>query len=266
MSIYWQDKIVFITGASSGIGEGLALALARAGASLGLLARREDLLQGIAEQIKALGRPVAYALTDVSDRDNVEKSVATLREKLGEPDLMIANAGYGVLINSKRFNSEKSAQVFQVNLLGAIYSIGAVLPGMVQRGQGHVVAVSSAAGFRGLPNMGSYSASKAGLTTFMESLHADLIGTAVAVTTVHPGFVKTPMTDVNKFPMPFLVERDEAVAIILRGLEKRRARIEFPWPVIWMMKLVHIMPASLWSLSARLLKRIAPAKKLPIEN
>lgn len=266
MSYSWEGKIVFITGASSGLGEGLALALARAGASLGLMARREDLLQGIAAQIQQLNGQVAYAVTDVSDREHVEASVATLIAALGQPDLLIANAGVGLLINSKRFDSKLSATVFRVNLLGAIYSIGAVLPAMVERGHGHVAAVSSIAGFRGLPSMGSYSGSKAGLSTFLESLRSDLFGTGVTVTTIHPGFVRTPMTDVNKFPMPFLVELDEAVAIMIRGLEKRRARIEFPWPIVWIMKFVRLIPAPLWDLSARLLHRIAPAKKLPMAN
>jgi NAD(P)-dependent dehydrogenase (short-subunit alcohol dehydrogenase family) len=199
-------------------------------------------------------------VADVAERTQVEAALRSLEERLGPPDVLVANAGMNILVKSHKFDTAKADSVLRVNLLGAIYAIGAVLPGMVERGRGHIVGVSSVAGFRGLPGMGPYSASKAGLSAFLESLRIDLAPRGIAVTTVHPGFVKTPMTDAAKAPLPFLVPLDRALVTILDGMARRKRRVDFPWPVVWGLSLARLLPSALWDWVGGLVNR-----KIPIE-
>lgn len=254
----WENRVVYITGASSGLGEGLALALARCGARLGLIARRQSLLDQLATQVEAENTQVAIAVCDVSDQAAVEQAFKQLELQLGPPDVLIANAGSNTFLSIDKFDVAVADQTIRTNLLGALYCIGAVLPGMLRRGRGHIVGVSSISGFRGVAGAGPYSASKAGLSVLLESMRADLAPHGIAVTTVHPGFVRTPMTTGHRFPLPFLVERDRAVVIMLRGIERRRRQIAFPWPMVWTMRLVQLLPPVFWDWIGRLLNRRYP--------
>ncbi|MFH1810366.1 MAG: SDR family NAD(P)-dependent oxidoreductase [Pseudomonadota bacterium] len=259
MAAFWENKVVFITGASSGIGEGLALALGRAGAAVGLIARREDLLRDLAHRIEAESSRAAVAVADVSNREQIEAAIASLEQQLGPPDVLVANAGVSIFIKGHRFDTTKVETVFKVNLLGAVYSIGAVLPGMVERGQGHIVGVSSIAGFRGLPSMGPYSASKAALSALLEALRMDLTPRGIVVSSVHPGFVDTPLVEGRK--LPFLVPLDRAVVTILNGVERGKRRIEFPWPMVLVMQLVRLLPWRLWEwLGSQFNRRMSSGK------
>src|SRR5205085_12484672 len=177
----WTDKTVMITGASSGIGKGLALALAARGAKLGLLARRQDLLDATVNEIKA-GKGVALAVTaDVRDARAVRAAVDRVRAEFGPIDIMIANAGIGTAKHAAQLDPEQFAEVMNINVLGAVNSVAAEVTEMVERKSGRLVAIASLAGYRGLAKAAAYCARKAALPSFFESLRLGLRGPGAEV-------------------------------------------------------------------------------------
>jgi short-subunit dehydrogenase len=219
MSFDWSQKVLFITGASSGIGHALAVELGRRGATLGLLARRAETLQQIASEVeKAGGRALALP-ADVKDAEAVQRAADQLREQFGHIDVLIANAGVGATTDASELSASEVANVINVNLIGVVNSVTAVVPEMVKRGSGHLVAISSLAAYRGLPKSGAYCASKAAVSAFFESLRLDLRGRGVDVTIIHPGFIKTPLTAGRQAQMPYLMELDVATQKIIRAIE-----------------------------------------------
>lgn len=226
-----NDRVCFITGASSGLGEGLALRFAKDGYSIGLAARREEKLNEVAARIEGAGGRTGVFPCDVGERSQALEAVRKCEAELGPVNLLIANAGLSINTRVEAFDSEEIERVFRTNLLGAIYATEAALPGMLHRRNGQIVAVSSIAGIGGLPLSAAYSASKAGMTNFFESLRIDLRGTGVDVTVIKPGFVRTPMTDHNRHAMPFLMELDPAVEIMARAIRQRKKSLTFPWPL-----------------------------------
>ena len=221
--------VCFITGASTGLGKGLALRLARDGHSVGLAARREGLLEEVAGEIRAAGGAAGVYPCDVADARQVTDAIRKCEAELGPIDLLLANAGVSVNTRVEAFDAAAVERVIRVNLLGAVYATETVLPGMLERGRGQIVAVSSIAGFNGLPMSAAYSASKGAMTNFFESLRIDLRGSGVDVTVITPGFVKTPMTALNRHPMPFLMDLDPAVELMVQAIYRRKKSLAFPW-------------------------------------
>lgn len=252
-----SDKVTIITGASTGIGAALALEFSSRGHSVGLIARRPELLAELAAKIQAKGGKAAYAPADVTDRRDIAEAVQTLERSLGPCTLFIANAGIGGPTPGHKAQFDEIDRIVTVNVDGVLHSIAAVLPGMVARGAGHIAAVSSVAGFRGLPGTAAYSASKAFVTTFLESFRVDLRGRGVAVTSINPGFIETPLTAKNRFPMPFLMKADRAARIIANGLDKKKAEITFPWQMYLLMHLARMLPNWLYDM---LIGRASPMK------
>lgn len=246
MAYDWSQKVVLITGASSGIGRGLAAALGRRGAVLGLLARRLEVLTEVAQDVVAAGGRALALCADVRNARAVQDAAERLRREYGRIDVLIANAGVGATASATDLRPDELARIFEINMLGAAYSALAVIPGMVERGSGHLVAVSSLAAYRGLPKSGAYCASKAALSAFFESLRLDLHGTGLDVTIIHPGFIKTPLTAGRHARMPFLLELDEGVQQILRAIEARRAAFAFPWQLASVVRAGMLMPISLY--------------------
>lgn len=238
--------VTIITGASTGIGASLARELARRGHAVGLVARRRELLDALAAEIVAAGGKAAVAAADVTDKDSIGPALARLQVELGPCDLLVANAGIGDPSHAKKVPVEVTERVLQLNVFGVLYAAGAVLPGMLERGSGHLAVVSSVASARGLPGSGAYSASKAAVSTLFESWRVDLRPHGIAVTAIHPGFIRTPLTDKNRFPMPFLMESDLAARIIADGLQKRRSDITFPWQMALVMVLLRRLPNCLY--------------------
>lgn len=235
-----------ITGASSGIGRGLALALARRGARLGLVARRADILAEIVSDIDSQeGKAIALA-ADVQDSAAMKDVAGRLRAELGPIDVLIANAGIGTTTDGAELEAGEVARIFGVNVVGAASSVQAVVPDMVKRGQGHLVAISSLAAYRGIPKSASYGASKAALSLFFESLRLDLNPKGIDVTIIHPGFIKTPLTAGREAQMPFLMELDYAVEKIIHAIEKKRKSYAFPWQLATLVRLGMIMPIPLY--------------------
>jgi short-subunit dehydrogenase len=235
----YKDQVAIVTGASSGIGWELAKQLSSAGAKVGLIARRKERLEALAAEIKQQGGIAAVAAADVGDRQQTLAAFAELRQVLGPVDLMVANAGLGLMTLLPPTNVDDVEAMVRVNLLGVIYSLEAVLPEMLERNSGHLAAVSSLASYKGLPGESGYCATKAAVNTYMEGLRIQLRGTGIATTTICPGFVRTPMTDVNDFGMPWLMEADEAARRIMRALKARRKHFSFPWQMTLLMRLTR---------------------------
>ena len=244
--MFWANKVVLITGASSGIGRGLALAIANRGAKIGLMARRAETLNEIATEIQSKGGTAAVLPADVQDDKSVQAAVEKLNELHGAVDILIANAGIGATTDAAVLEPGAVANVINVNVIGAVNSVSAVIPQMVERGQGQLVAISSLAAYRGLPKSAAYCASKAALSAFFESLRIDLEPKGITVTIIHPGFIKTPLTAGREAKMPFLMELDDAVAKIMGAIEKRKKSYAFPWQLATIVRAGMIMPISLY--------------------
>ena len=241
-----RGEVAVVTGASSGIGAALARQLAARGVRVGLTSRRLDELEAVAGSIRAAGGTAAVATADAADPGATRAALARLAGELGPVDLLIANAGLGLSTPAEGFSAEVVERMVRVNLIGASYAIEAVLPEMLRRGRGHLVGVSSLAAYRGLPGSSGYCASKAGLSALLEALRPELKPRGIAVTTVHPGFVRTPMTAGQKNPQPFLMDADPAARVIVRGIEAGRRRIDFPMPMVALMTLVRLMPGPIY--------------------
>jgi short-subunit dehydrogenase len=207
-----------ITGASAGIGRGLALEIASRGGQLALLARREDLLHEIVDEARKRNVKAVAATADVRDVKAVREAADQFRKELGPIDILIANAGIGTSDHATRLTPEHAANVIGINVLGAVNSVAAVMPEMVERKQGRLVAISSLAAYRGLAKSAAYCASKAALTAYFESLRIDLRHTGVGVTIIHPGFIKTDLTSGREAKMPYLMELDEGVKKIVSAI------------------------------------------------
>jgi short-subunit dehydrogenase len=239
---------IWVTGASSGIGAALAGELEQRGAHVAISARREDKLEEIA------GGKMHVEPVDVTDQDAVTAAVASIRSALGGIDVAVLNAGAWDQVRVDRWNSEVFRRHFDVNLMGIVHGVGALLPAMLEARAGMIVGIASVAGYRGMPNSEAYGATKAAQINLLESLRIDLRGRGITVQTVCPGFVKTEMTERNTFPMPFIQSAEKAAEAIADGIAKGKAEVVFPLPMMLMMKAARIVPVAPW---AALLSRAA---------
>ena len=244
MKQFWHGKKVFLTGASSGIGEGIALALAKRGAVIGLVARREELLRGLAERCEKAGGVARAYPADVTDPSAVQEAFDAFVHEFSTVDILIANAGIGGGDERTRtYHPEAVRRVVDTNLMGAVNAVHAVLPKMLEQGHGQLVAISSLAGFRGLPRSAAYSASKAAMTAFFESVRLDVRGKGIDVTIIQPGFIKTPLTAGREAKMPYLMELEDAIPLFLNAIEKKKKFAAFPWQLATIVRAGKFMPA-----------------------
>ena len=241
-----------ITGASSGIGEALARRVAADGVEVVLCARRAPELEALRASIAAAGGRARVEVLDVGDLEATVAAIRRLDDELGGLDLVVANAGVGLTRGVPQNSWEAARDACHVNFTGAIATLTAVLPRMIERRRGHLVGVSSLASFGALRGAAAYCAPKAGLSMFLDCTRLDLAGSGVAVTTISPGFVRTPMVAKVKHPMPQLVEVDRAAALIWRRLPRRPARIDFPQPLALLARLAGGLPRVLHDLLMRL--------------
>lgn len=251
---------VFITGASSGIGEALARHYATATSVLGLAARRNDLIAGLAQSLP--GRAAAYGL-DVTDAAAVQKAADDFIGRFGVPDIVIANAGISIGTSGDDIaDSAKLQRVLDVNVVGMAATLSAFAPAMRRAGRGTLVGISSVAGFRGLPGSGAYSASKAAATTWLESMRVELANSGVAVVTICPGFIDTPMTRVNKYRMPFLISSEEAARRFARAIDARRRLAVIPWQMAIVGSVLRALPA--WAYDLLMARAPRKPRNLPL--
>lgn len=239
------SRTILITGASSGIGAGLALEFARRGYGIAIAARRTDRLEALAPTLLAAGASkVVVVPLDVADTDAIEPAVRRAAAELGRLDVIVANAGVGPLTPTGRGKLPLMRETLNINLVGAIATIEAALPIFHAQGSGHVVGITSVAGSKGLPGFGAYSASKAGLHRYLQSLRAELRATPVVVTELAPGFIDTDINR-NKGARPFLIDVDQGAAIMARMIERqvgKRWVPVLPWTII--AQLLKILPAA----------------------
>lgn len=238
----FANQVAIVTGASSGIGWHIARELARQGARVGLVARRGELLATLAQEITQAGGTAAFATADVSQRESVVAAVQVLMDQLGPADLVVANAGVGAPTTISPINIHDFEKMYRVNVFGVVYSFEAVLPSMIERQQGHLAAVSSMAGYKGLPGEWGYTSSKAAMNNLLEGLRIQMRDHGITVTNICPGFIKTPMTAKNDFWMPFLLEADDAARRIVRALARKSKVYHVPWQMGLFMWLTARLP------------------------
>ncbi|RJQ78770.1 SDR family NAD(P)-dependent oxidoreductase [Pseudonocardiaceae bacterium YIM PH 21723] len=236
-----DGKNVWITGGSSGIGAGLARELRARGAQVAISARRADALDLVSDG-QMFVRPA-----DVTSREDMHDAAEDVIERLGGIDIAIFNAGAAPGIPAHKWNSAKIGALFDLNVMGLVHGVEAVLPGMRERRSGVIVGVASMAGYRALPGATVYSATKAAMITMLEGLRGELARDGIRVQTVCPGYVATPLTEGNTGPMPGLVSAEKAARRIAAGIEAGRAEIVFPWHIGAALKLARNIPTGLWS-------------------
>lgn len=243
--------VILITGASGGLGAALAECYAGPGRILHLSGRDAARLSAVAARARAKGALVREMVIDVRDAAAMTAWLEGLAEL---PDIVIANAGISGGTGARSGDeAERERAIFDVNVGGVLNTVLPLLDRMRRRGSGRIVLISSLAGFRGLPSAPAYCASKAMVRVWGEGLRGWLAADGVGVSVICPGFVDTPMTRVNRFPMPFLMDAEKAARIIRKGIDSGRARIAFPWPLAWGVTLLAALPPA-WT--DRLLVRL----------
>ena len=249
-----MSKVVWITGAGKGIGQSLAIELAAQGWLVAATSRSVDDLKSL-ESIskKLLGQIISYP-GDVTESDEMDQVVQQIETDNGPISLAIFNAGNYIRFGVEKFSLKDFKRQVDINLFGTINCLSPVLLRMRSRRSGHLVVMSSLSSYRGLPHASAYGASKAALTNMCESLKVDLEDFRIKITLVNPGFVDTPLTEKNKFPMPFLVSSEYAAHQIIKGIKNHRFEVTFPSRLTWVLKLMRILPYSIYFHILRKLK------------
>jgi short-subunit dehydrogenase len=242
---------VFITGASSGIGEALAIEYAKRykePVTIGLAARRSEHLQQLQTRLQETYKAQCAIYTlDVRDNQALALAGADFIERFGAPDVVIACAGVsrGTLTEHQEDIAAVQA-VLDINVMGTVHTFQPFIAAMKTAGKGQLVGIASVAGIRGLPGAGAYSASKAAVITYLESLRVEMAASNIAVTTIAPGYIRTPMTDVNHYKMPFLMDANIAAAKFVSAIEHKRRFVVIPWQMGWLGRSMRFIPPFLW--------------------
>ena len=231
-------KSVFITGGTTGMGMELAKLYASRGWKVGVCGRDRVKYE---QNFEGQKEHIIFYQVDVSDREQIKGAIIDFAKSIGL-DLLIANAGIGYKFKTKVPDFEYSYKMVQINLLGVMYSFEAALDLMIPRSKGQLVAISSVAGYNGLPGVSAYSGTKAAVIKYCESLHLDLKQFGIDVTTICPGFVDTPLTQGNHHPMPFLMDAPRAAELIYRAIEKKKMVYAFPFAISLVVRILSILP------------------------
>jgi short-subunit dehydrogenase len=243
---------IFITGASSGIGEALATEYAKRHKNnetiIGLVARRSEYLQKLQSTLETTYQ-VKCAIYPLDVRDNAALASAAenFMQQYGTPDVVIANAGVSRGTLTEHVEDLAAFQaIMDINVLGLVHTFQPFIAAMRKAGHGQLVGIASVAGIRGLPGAGAYSASKAAAISYLESLRVEMAQHNIAVTTIAPGYIRTPMTDVNEYSMPFLMDADVAAKKFANAIEHKRRFVVIPWQMGWVARLMRFIPPILW--------------------
>lgn len=240
------NKNIIITGASTGIGNAIVRELSKSRCNLFILARRIDLLEEIKDSLKNNPAKIYCIKNDVGDKSSVEHAYKSIIEKAGSIDIAILNSGVGYRMTVEEYDSTLAIKTFNTNFMGLVYWIEQLLPMFIKNKNGIIAGVSSLADNRGFSGSGFYCASKAAASIYLEGMRVELIKYGVKVITIKPGFVKTPMTDVNEFKMPFLMPAEKAAKIIVSGIKKEKRIIQFPLPTVIGSKIVGVLPSFIY--------------------
>ncbi|CAB3788872.1 SDR family oxidoreductase [Pararobbsia alpina] len=235
---------VFITGASSGLGLALATRYAEQGATLGLVVRRGDAIEPLRARYPSLR--IAVYVTDVRDHAALAAAAQDFIAHAGCPDIVVANAGISAGAVTGRGDLDAFRTIMDVNYLAMVATFEPFIGPMTETRTGTLVGIASVAGVRGLPGGGAYSASKAAATRYLESLRVELRAAGIAVVTIAPGYIRTPMTDGNSYPMPFLMDADAFAVRAVRAIARRVRFTVIPWPMRFVAMLLHVTPRWLY--------------------
>ncbi|HEX8962980.1 MAG TPA: SDR family oxidoreductase [Rhodocyclaceae bacterium] len=239
-----QAPRIFLTGASSGIGAALARHYSARGAVVGLAARSEEKLRAVAA---ALPGEHSIHVVDVADPEATAAAARDFMARFGTPDVVIANAGVSVgTLTAEGADLPVFKRVIDINLLGMVHTFAPFIAAMAAAGHGKLVGVASVAGIRGLPGSGAYSASKAAAISYLESLRGELRGTGIQVVTLAPGYIETPLTAMNPYPMPFILPVDVAARRLVRVIDAGRSYAVVPWQMAIVAKLLRLLPNPLF--------------------
>lgn len=239
---------LWITGAGKGIGRAVALEYAARGWGVGVSARTAadlDEVAGAAIDAKSPGKITPF-VCDVTDQDAMKQTFEAVEHAIGSLDQVIFNAGTHIPNEARTFSVAPFRTLMEINYLGAINGLSAVIPSFMDRRTGHIAVVSSVAGYRGLPKASAYGATKAALINMCEALKPELQTAGVTISVINPGFVRTPLTDKNDFPMPFLMEPKDAAKAVFEGMAKRKFEIAFPTPFVMILKVLQMLPYGLY--------------------
>ena len=238
-----EKKVIWITGASSGIGKALAIKFAENGWIVAASARRENLLR----ELQNINQSIYPYPLDVTDIEKCKLTAKSIIDNLNRIDICVFGTGMHDPKSEKQFNLDKIREIMEVNYFGTMNSINSIYNYFSEKKNGQISIISSVAGYRGLPAAGAYCASKAALTSFAESLNFEMKTKNVRVALISPGFIKTPMTDQNDFPMPMIKSPEFAANEIYKGLtEKKGFEIHFPKAFTFIMKFLQILPNGLY--------------------
>jgi len=242
-----QPPLVFISGTSSGIGQALALRYYQAGYRLALIARRKQQMHEWAQALHLAPERVFLYEGDVTDTDGLISIAKTCADQHGLPDIVIANAGISIGMDSAyREDIDVMARVFATNNVGLAATFHPFIEAMRVRGSGRLVGIASVAGIRGLPGHGAYCASKAAVISYCESLRGELCRSGVRVITIAPGFVDTPLTRKNRYPMPFLMCAEQFADKAFNAIESKRSFCVIPWQMAMISRLMRLIPDGIW--------------------
>ena len=236
---YPQWKTAWITGASTGIGRELALQLAAGGVKVAASARS-------VEKLQSLGTNVFPFPLDITNAQDTRDTLEQIEQKLGPVELAIFAAGTYSEVAATEINEKLFASIMATNYLGTVNCLAAVLPKMLAHKKGHIAWIASLTGYRGLPKAAAYGPTKAALISLAESLKPELDQKGIVISVVNPGFVETPMTSKNDFPMPFLMQPQEAARRTLEGLAKRKFEINYPTRLAAILKFARLLPYGLY--------------------
>jgi short-subunit dehydrogenase len=237
---------VWLIGASSGIGAALVPALVQQGSRVIITARNKDELDKIAVANSTPERPVLVQALDVTEPGALDRAAAAIEDQVGSIDVLIYGAGQWEVTDIRNWDQAAVERQIAVNYVGLTRAIAAVLPRMLDRRSGDIVGIASVAGYAGIPRAEAYGSTKAAVNALLQSLRIDLKKRGVGVVSVNPGFVDTPLTQKNEFPMPFMIKSHEAASQIIRGLLKGESEIHFPRRLSWPLKLVTALPRPLY--------------------
>jgi NAD(P)-dependent dehydrogenase (short-subunit alcohol dehydrogenase family) len=244
MSLPFNNQVVLITGAASGLGRQLALLMARQGAVIAAIDLQLEPLEKLMGELKAQNSAGGWELGDVTDRAGLVQAVERLEQRIGPIQILVANAGIGIETSALSFRAADIEKQINVNLLGVVNSIEAVLPRMLSRGHGQIVAISSLASYHGVPRMAGYCASKAGVSAVMDSIRVELRPRGIHCTTICPGWIRTPLTDSLPDPKPKMLTVEDAARRIVKAIQGRRRYNAFPFETLAMVRLLRWLPTS----------------------
>ena len=252
-----MKKLIFVTGASSGIGRALSIKFANNGWKVLASARRLDLLKKLTKESENLNTIIPIKM-DISNKKTVSSQINKTIKKYGIPDIVLLNAGTNNPNSKYIFSIEETEQIFKINFFGTLNCLHALLPFLKKKNNSQVIFMSSVAGYRGLPYAAAYCSSKSAITTFAESIYNQCKNLGVAIRVINPGFVRTPLTDKNEFKMPMIIPAEKAADIMYRKIIfSKKFEINCPWLFCFIMKILKILPNSLYfSLTQLLIKKL----------